>query len=573
MAAPRPRPIPFPTPGRVHPLNQQTITVGGLALIAVVLAALIARDFVFPPATNTAASIRTWTVALGTVRSAVTATGTLVPAQQLNVGFKTAGTLTEVDVRVGDHVTAGQVLAKLDPTQLQLALDQANANLQAAQANLANAVNGTGLVQAQHQLALAQTNYQNALNNLNADTNTLNADQATLNADSGSYWYQQYSPTLSQFQAQLGTAQSQYRTDGCNAFTTYPNPSPCYTDGQNLAAAQTGISCIQTGIGACTPQQVQVANAYKAVQADQGRVNADQAKVNGDTSQVQQTQFALTSAQDSYNGQAANRPGQIASAQAAVAGAQAQVNTAQANLNSAVLTAPSDGVIGAVNGGPGDSISATATTAIAQAPGSTAPVPSTTSSGSSTAAGGSSSAFMTLLNTNAYQAVVTFAESDAAKLQNGQAGTVTFDALPSVTIPVHVLAVAPGATVVSNVVNYYATLTLDSLNSALRAGLTTNATIVVSQASNVLTVPNSAITRFGQNAFVTVASANGVQTRVPVQLGVQGDTTTQVTSGLQAGDKVILPQLRTGTTSGSTRGTGLGGGGFGGGGVIGGGRG
>ena len=566
-----PRPLQFPGPRRRLPLNQQTLATAGLALVAIVLAALISHDFVFPPSQNTAANLRTATVTLGTVRSAVSATGTLVPAQQLNVGFKTPGTLTEVDVKVGDKVTAGQVLAKLDPTQLQLALDQANASLTSAQANLQNTENGTALVQAQHALDQARQNYNNAVNSQNADQNTLNADTNTLNADQGGYWYQQYGPTLTSYQSQLNTDNGWFNTHGCNASTNYsgaaPSPAPanwsqCQTDQQNVKNDLNNIGCIQGGVGNCTPQQQQMASAYKTVQADQGRVNGDQAKVNADASQVQSAQNQVTNAQDSYNNQAANRPATIAQQQAAVASAQAAVNTAQNNINSAVLTAPSDGVVSAINGGPGDSVTAQSSSAIAQAPGSTAPLPSSSSgsgSGSSGSSGGS--AFITLLNTTGYQAVVNFAESDAAKVKTGQAGTVTFDALPNLTIPVHVLALAPSSTTVSNVVNYYVTLTLDNLNSNLRAGLTTNAQIIVSQAANVLTVPNSAITRLGQNAFVTVLGANGVQTRTPVQVGVAGDSLTEITSGLQAGDKVVLPQLRASSANG---GRGLGGG-FGGG--------
>jgi multidrug efflux pump subunit AcrA (membrane-fusion protein) len=566
-----PRPIQFPGPRRGLPINQQTLAAAGLALVAIVLAALIGHDVVFPPSQNAAASLRTAAVTRGTVRSAVSATGTLVPAQQLNVGFKTAGTLTEVDVKVGDKVTAGQVLAKLDPTQLQLALDQANANLASAQANLQNTSNGTALVQAQHALDQARQNYSNAVNNQNTDQNTLNADTNTLNADQAGYWYQQYAPTLTSYQNSLNTDNNQFRTDGCNPSTTYVSgQTPCYTDQQNVKNDLNSINCIQGGIGSCTPQQQQIAGAYKTVQADQGRVSADQAKVNADGSQVQSAQNQVTNALDTYNNQAANRPATIAQQQAAVASAQAAVNTAQNNLNGATLTAPSDGVIAAVNGGPGDGVTAQTSSSVALAPGSTAPLPSSGSSGSGSSGSGAGSAFITLLNTTGYQAVVTFAESDAAKVQAGQTGTVTFDALQNVTIPVHVLAVAPASTTVSNVVNYYVTLTLDNLNSNLRAGLTTNAQIVVSQVANVLTVPNSAITRLGQNAFVTVLGANGVQTRTPVQVGVTGYSSTEITSGLQAGDKVVLPQLRASSTA-SNRG--LGGGGGLGGPVIAGGRG
>jgi multidrug efflux pump subunit AcrA (membrane-fusion protein) len=146
---------------------------------------------------------------------------------------------------------------------------------------------------------------------------------------------------------------------------------------------------------------------------------------------------------------------------------------------------------------------------------------------------------------------------------------VTFDAVPGVSVPAHVLAVATGGTVVSNVTNYYVTLTLDQANQQLKSGMTANASVVVSQASDVLAVPNSAITRLGGESYVTVLSRDGkTQTRVAVQTGTVGDTSTEITSGLNPGDRVVLPQLRLPTQTPS-RGV-LGGGG--GGGASGGGR-
>ena len=117
---------------------------------------------------------------MGTVTNSVTATGTLVPAQQMTLGFKTAGTLTAVDVRVGDHVKSGQLLATLDRRPSQIALQQAQATLASAQATLSNTLSGTALTQAQHSLDQANQNYSDAVNAANA-TNA--ADQAAAATD------------------------------------------------------------------------------------------------------------------------------------------------------------------------------------------------------------------------------------------------------------------------------------------------------------------------------------------------------------------------------------------------------
>jgi membrane fusion protein, macrolide-specific efflux system len=177
---------------------------------------------------------------------------------------------------------------------------------------------------------------------------------------------------------------------------------------------------------------------------------------------------------------------------------------------------------------------------------------------------------MTLLSDTSYVAIVSFAESDAAKVAAGQTGSLNFDAISGLSVPVHVLAVAASSTVSSNVVNYYVTLALDSTDSRLKPGLTSNATVVTAQAANVLVVPNRAITRLGNLATVTVLEA-GRKVVMAVTLGIAGTSSTEVVSGLTAGMKVILPTAKTGTTTtgtGTGSGRGFGGGGGGGGGII-----
>jgi len=173
-------------------------------------------------------------------------------------------------------------------------------------------------------------------------------------------------------------------------------------------------------------------------------------------------------------------------------------------------------------------------------------------------------------DTSSFLAVMPFAETDAAKIQANQTASLTFDAVPGLTISGHVAAVGPSASVVSNVVNYYATFILNRTDPRLRAGMTANAAVVVAQADNAVRVPNAAVRTVNGATTVTVDS-NGQQIPTEVVTGVVGDTMTEIKAGLNEGDKVVLPALRrtTGTQTGSgnlLRGGGVGGGGFRGGG-------
>ncbi|HLG73580.1 MAG TPA: biotin/lipoyl-binding protein, partial [Chloroflexota bacterium] len=79
-------------------------------------------------------SYSTATVQRGTISSSVTATGPISAASAVPLNFKSSGKLASINVKVGDQVQAGQVLAALDMSDLQAQVQQAQATLASAQA-------------------------------------------------------------------------------------------------------------------------------------------------------------------------------------------------------------------------------------------------------------------------------------------------------------------------------------------------------------------------------------------------------------------------------------------------------
>lgn len=465
----------------------------GLGLVGVLLVGLIARDTIF--ATPAAVTIRTATTDRGTVTSAVSGTGSLVPAGRMNVSFKQTGTLTEVDVRVGDKVTTGAVLARIDSTTQQAALAQAQASLASAQANLQSTqspLTGAQVAQLQHQVNAAVQNYNDAVASVNA---TNQADAATVASD----------------QVKV-----------------------------NSACQSAGTACDQARAQLASDQTKQHMDAISG-----------QSRINSASQQI-------TSSRDNLAVQTQVKPNSLASGQAQVAAAQAQVTAAQLALNQTTLTVPTSGVVVSINGVPGEAPGGTA-----QAPGSLAPQPSS-------GGGSASSGFMVIDDNSSFVAVMPFAETDAARLAANQTTALTFDAIPNLTISGHVLSISPSATVVSNVVDYYVSFVLNRTDPRLREGMTTNASVIVAQADNAVRVPNAAVRTTSGTTMVTVLS-KGQQVATEVVTGVVGDTYTEIKAGLNEGDTVLLPAIRT-TTGTTTNGANLlRGGGFGGGGTRGGG--
>ncbi len=89
----------------------------------------------------------------------------------------------------------------------------------------------------------------------------------------------------------------------------------------------------------------------------------------------------------------------------------------------------------------------------------------------------------------------------------------------------------------------------------LRQGLTVTVSIIVQERSNVLLVPNQAITLQQGQAYVQVQKADGTTEQRTIQTGINNSQYTEVTSGLNEGENIIVPLATTtsSTTSSTTQ--------------------
>ena len=124
-------------------------------------------------AANTTLPQQVVTVSRGTMSETVSADGTVAAAQTDELNFTVAGTVTEVDVKAGDTVSAGQVLARINSAELQATVASANSNLADAEAKLADdqdsgasdeqiAADETSVTSAKDSLASAEKNLAGA---------------------------------------------------------------------------------------------------------------------------------------------------------------------------------------------------------------------------------------------------------------------------------------------------------------------------------------------------------------------------------------------------------------------------
>src|SRR4029079_16692229 len=107
-----------------------------LPWLAIIVALLIIALIVRHLRTGGAATYQTANVTRGPITQAVTATGTLNPVVNVQVGSQVSGNIAKLFVDFNSEVKAGQVVAQIDPALFQAAVTQAEGDLANAQATL-----------------------------------------------------------------------------------------------------------------------------------------------------------------------------------------------------------------------------------------------------------------------------------------------------------------------------------------------------------------------------------------------------------------------------------------------------
>lgn len=166
----------------VHALVPQRRPTGGALLAVLPLALLVACQDSSPPPTAEIRPVRVTAVAPRTGGEVISLTGTIEAENQVNLAFRIDGRMVERLVNVGDRVTAGQVIARLDRQNEENALRAANAALVAARGQLVEARNN---YQRQRELLQAgfttRVRYDQAVQTLQTIQSQVDAAQAQAN--------------------------------------------------------------------------------------------------------------------------------------------------------------------------------------------------------------------------------------------------------------------------------------------------------------------------------------------------------------------------------------------------------
>jgi len=414
----------------------------------------------------------------------ITASGKVQPVQSVNISPKSPGLLAALNVEQGDTVKQGQIIARMDNSEIKMRILQYKANLEQVKAQLAESQAGSRpeeiaqakarVEQAQAQLAIIRDG--NRLQEIQqAQAQVDSAKASVVLTQSRVKRYQDLAKNGAISQDSL----EQYISENSKAKA-------------NLEEAQRRLSLLKVG------------NRNQDIQKQEAIVNQEKEGLrkleNGD------------------------RPQEIARLKAAVASAEAQLKQQQVQQEDTIIRAPFSGIV---------------TQRYATVGAYVSPAISASSDASAT-----STSIVAVAR--GLEVLAKVPEVDIPQIKQGQKVEIAIDAYPDEVFHGRVRLIAPEAVVEQNVTSFQVRVAIDTGADKLRSGMNVSeVTFIGSNIQNALLIPQELIvTQQGKTGVWLLGEKNKPQFKL-VTIGANIDNQVQVLEGLKAGDRIFIDLPKT----------------------------
>ena len=443
--------------------------------------------------------IQTATAFQGNIILYASGTGTLAPANQASFGFGTSGQISELDVKIGDSVEAGQVIGQLDNADALAAYKQAKRSLD-------DLTTPAAIAEAEQAVADAEVDIYNA-----------KQDLEYLVSSDVYYWENQVAAAAET----LKVAQS---AGGSN---------PTADQKQKIDAATTALSRAQTNLQAA---QLKYINEYVPATFTYSVTDTEDADGDGNTEETIREAVAPSEAEvaaaratyqlaiekqkearaylDMLNGQTLpeNVPG---SSLTSLVEAQTALQAAEENLKATQLISPINGTVTDVTASVGDSVSASSIVTVADL-------------------------------SQPYTIDSYFDAEDWSAVQPGYETEIVFDILPDDTLKGTVTLVYPELDTSSNSSLVHAIVKLtDMVDQTLPSGASAAVDVISGKAENTVLIPVEALHKLDDGRYTLFVMENGSPRLRVVDVGLQDITYAEIKSGLKVGEIVTTGIVET----------------------------
>ncbi len=515
----------------------------------------------------------------GTLIVSVSGSGQVSASNQVDIKPKASGDVVYIGVKNGQEVKAGALIAQLDAADAQKAVRDAEANLESAKLSLEKLkkpADTLSTLQSENSLSQAKESKQNAEDDLkkayddgfNTIANAfldLPTVMAGLDDTLFGYTIDRSSDNITWYINQTSIQNDErdkairYENDARDA---YNNARTAYTknfDDYKAASRTSDTQTIESLISETYETTKTIADAVKAannfigfvqdgmtqrkypipsmVTTHQSNLSSYTSKTNTNLLNLLNIKNTIKNSRDTIvnsdrsiaektESLAKLKAGpdelDIQSQELAVKQRENALLDAQEKLAYYFIRAPFAGVIAKLNIKKGDPVSA--------------------------------STILSTLITKQKIAETSLNEVDITKIKIGNKTTITFDAIPDLSITGEVVEIDTVGTVTQGVVTYAVKIAFDTQDDRVKPGMSVSAAIITDVKQNILLVPNSAVKQQNDMAYVEIFTS---ETQVPkqqtVQVGLSNDTVTEIVTGLTESDKVVTQTITANTSQSQTQ--------------------
>ncbi|MDD3284749.1 MAG: efflux RND transporter periplasmic adaptor subunit [Patescibacteria group bacterium] len=530
----------------------------------------------------------------GNIVSSISGTGQVSDSNQIELKPKVSGEVVYLNLKNGQVIKEGDVLAKIDSSDIQKTVRDAKANLDSAKISLdklKKSADSISLLQAQNALDQAKEAKQNAQDNIdNTYEDAYNSissafldmpdiitdldnilHSSEISENEITVWDGQNNSdalisTIDSFlnKNKLETFQKSSEKDYSTARLKYDSSFDNYKKSTRYSSNKVIEDLLNKTLEAVKSisQAAKSENNYLSAWSDyriqddlevftsvseyQTSLSSDISKINSHLSTLSTIQRsfednreALTDADRTITEKTellkdlenGTDPLDIKAQELFVQQKQNTLNDAYEQLTDYTIKAPFDGIVAEVTTKKGDDVS----------------------SGTSIAT----------LITGKQIAEVSLNEVDISQIEVGQKATLTFDAVEDLSITGEVVEVASIGSSSSNVVSYNVKINFDTQDERIKPGMSVSASIIINSKQDIIVVSSSAVKTKNNVKYVEIPDENvGVSdsvgivlTKIPkqqiVETGISDDTSVEITSGLSEGDLIITKTINSSKSSSS----------------------
>lgn len=494
--------------------------------------------------------IKTATVERGAITASVSGNGVLQAWTTMEVKSNVGGQVVELAVDEGDVVRAGQLVAKIDPSDSMANLRQAKADLTSAEAKIAQAQQSRVMTDAQvtaniraaeESVASARQRVLQAQQQADVQPRLTQAaiDQAESSRDGARAALVQLQTAL--IPQRLASAQAAYDQAQANTIQAhshlqrqrallekgYVPRSQVETAEQQYATAraqlETATRKVET-VKAETEEDVRAAEAkVKQADASLATATANRAQDALKRQELSASRAALKQAEANL---ASTRAGtyqrtmkdeEVIQANAQAERSRAAMENAETQVGYTTILAPNAGVVVKKYVEPGSIVVAGR------------------SSFSGTGAG---VALVEIADITRMQVTVNVDETDIGQIAIGQRVDIDVDAYPEDAFHGTVTKIAPKAIVEQNVTSVPVTVEIVRPDRRLKPGMNATCDFIISRKRDVLLVPTAALEETKRGMTVKVLKGETPVTRT-VQVGLESDEQTEILEGVREGEQVV----------------------------------